>query len=108
MTTLTQITDETKTRPTVVIEINGQTVEAAEGEMLLDAMRRAGVNVPTLCYIKGLPPSGACRMCVVEIEDRPGLVPSCAMPVVEGMTLGASCGHGLPCSRSPNKYPSMR
>ncbi len=67
------------------IEVNGRTVEAHKGEMLLSTLRRAGVHVPTLCHIEGLPPTGACRLCVVEIEGQNGLVPSCAYPVAEGM-----------------------
>ena len=67
------------------IEVNGKIIEAKKGEMLLSALRRAGVQVPTLCHIEGLPPSGACRMCVVEVEGQRGLVPSCAFPVAEGM-----------------------
>lgn len=69
----------------VTIEVNGRPVEAENGEMLLAALRRAGIKVPTLCHIEGLPPSGACRMCVVEIEGQRGLVPSCAFPVSAGM-----------------------
>jgi len=67
------------------IEVNGRTIAAKPGEMLLDALRRAGIKVPTLCHIEGLPASGACRMCVVEVEGQNGLVPSCAYPVHEGM-----------------------
>jgi NADH dehydrogenase/NADH:ubiquinone oxidoreductase subunit G len=69
----------------IEIEVNGQAIEAEPGEMLLTALRRAGIHVPTLCYMEGLPPSGACRLCVVEVEGRPGLVPSCAYPVTPGM-----------------------
>jgi iron-only hydrogenase group A len=67
------------------IEVNGRQVSAEKGEMLLDALRRGGVSVPTLCHIDGMTPTGACRMCVVEIEGQRGLVPSCAFPVGEGM-----------------------
>jgi len=67
------------------IEVNGRTVEAREGEMLLDALRREGISVPTLCHLEHLFPTGACRMCVVEVDGRPGLAPSCATPVAEGM-----------------------
>jgi NADH-quinone oxidoreductase subunit G/NADP-reducing hydrogenase subunit HndD len=69
----------------IKIEINGSAVEAGKGEMLLAAIRRAGINIPTLCNIDGLPATGACRLCVVEVEGQRGLVPSCAFPVVEGM-----------------------
>jgi NADH-quinone oxidoreductase subunit G/NADP-reducing hydrogenase subunit HndD len=67
------------------IEVNGKPVEAKPGEMLLDALRRAGINVPTLCHMENLFPSGACRMCVVEVEGARTLLPSCACPVTDGM-----------------------
>lgn len=69
----------------VSIEVNGKPIEAREGEMLLDALERAGIKVPTLCHMKDLFPSGACRMCVVEIDGSGPLVPSCAFPVREGL-----------------------
>jgi NADH-quinone oxidoreductase subunit G/NADP-reducing hydrogenase subunit HndD len=74
-------------RGTVAIEVNGMTIEAKPGEMLLGALRRAGVHVPTLCNMEGLFPSGACRMCVVEIDGMPNLAPSCACPVTPGMNV---------------------
>lgn len=67
------------------IEVNNRTIEANEGEMLLDALKRSGISVPTLCHLEGLFPSGACRMCVVEVEGQRNLIPSCAFPVVPGM-----------------------
>jgi len=67
------------------IEVNGRQVEAKPGELLLNTLKREGIHVPTLCHMEGLFPSGACRMCVVEMEGRPNLVPSCACPVSEGM-----------------------
>ncbi len=67
------------------LEINGRPAEAEKGEMLLPVIRRAGWDIPTLCYIEGMTPTGACRLCVVEIEGRSGLAPSCATPATEGM-----------------------
>jgi NADH-quinone oxidoreductase subunit G/NADP-reducing hydrogenase subunit HndD len=67
----------------ITIEVNGRAVEAQPGEMLLATLRRAGVRVPTLCHMEGLPATGACRMCVVEIEGQRGLIPSCAFPVTQ-------------------------
>lgn len=69
----------------MLITVNGREAEAREGETILSAVRRAGVTVPTLCHIDGLPPSGACRMCVVELEPEGRLVPSCSFPVAAGM-----------------------
>lgn len=68
-----------------IIEINGRPTEAEKGEMLLAVIRRAGWKIPTLCHIEGMTPTGACRLCVVEIEGRPTLAPSCATPAAEGM-----------------------
>ena len=70
---------------TVQIEVNGRQINAAQGEMLLHALRRAGIDVPTLCNYEGLTPAGACRVCVVEVEGQRSLVPSCAFPVSAGM-----------------------
>ncbi len=69
----------------ITIEVNNRPIEAKRGEMLLSALKRAGITVPTLCHLEHLFPSGACRMCVVEVEGQRNLVPSCAFPVVEGM-----------------------
>ncbi|HSB71359.1 MAG TPA: NADH-dependent [FeFe] hydrogenase, group A6 [Candidatus Methylomirabilis sp.] len=67
------------------IEVNGRAIEAIPGEMLLSSLRRAGIQVPTLCYLENLTPTGACRLCVVEVEGQRTLVPSCAFPVAAGM-----------------------
>jgi iron-only hydrogenase group A len=80
---------------TMTIEVNGRQVEAKAGEMLLTVLRREGIHVPTLCNMEGLLPSGACRMCVVEVEGRPGLVPSCAAPVAGGMKVQTHSGRAL-------------
>lgn len=69
------------------IEANGKLIDAVPGETILSALKRADIHVPTLCYMENLPPSGACRICVVELEGAGGLVPSCSYPVREGMKL---------------------
>ncbi len=70
---------------TITMEINGQQVQAKAGATILDAARQAGVRIPTLCHLSGLFPSGACRLCIVEAEGRPGLIPSCAYPAEAGL-----------------------
>jgi len=72
---------------TLTIEVNGRKVEAKKGETILQALRRNNIKVPTLCYMEGLLPSGACRMCVVDVEGAPNLVPSCSFPVADGMKI---------------------
>ncbi|MEI6080185.1 MAG: NADH-dependent [FeFe] hydrogenase, group A6 [bacterium] len=67
------------------IEVNGKNIEAKSGEMLLNVLRNSGIKIPTLCHMEDLFPSGACRMCVVEVEGSKTLVPSCAVEATEGM-----------------------
>ncbi|MDM8004551.1 MAG: NADH-dependent [FeFe] hydrogenase, group A6 [Phycisphaerae bacterium] len=81
--------------PMINIEVNGRSVEAQPGEMLLASLRRAGIKVPTLCQLDGLFPTGACRMCVVEVEGQRGLVPSCAFPVSEGLKVQTHSARAL-------------
>jgi len=69
------------------IEINGQQVSAKRGETILTVLNRIGVKVPTLCYLSSLSPTGACRMCVVEVEGRSELVPACSYQVEEWMQI---------------------
>ncbi|MBN2383282.1 iron hydrogenase small subunit [bacterium] len=75
---------------TVNIMVNDRPVKAVQGETILSALKRVNINIPTLCYMEGLPPSGACRLCVVEVEGAPNLVPSCSFPVAEGMKIKTS------------------
>jgi iron-only hydrogenase group A len=71
----------------VTIEVNGKKVKAEKDQMLLEVLRQEGIDIPTLCHIEGLTPTGACRLCVVEVAGMNGLVPSCAFPVNEGMVI---------------------
>jgi len=62
----------------ISLQINGQMCRAEKDETLLSVLNRYGIGVPTLCSMEGLSPSGACRMCVVELEGSDQLVPSCS------------------------------
>lgn len=66
------------------IKINNNAYWANPGETILQVAQREGIKIPTLCYMSELSPTGACRICVVEINDGQ-LVPSCAFPVHDGM-----------------------
>lgn len=68
------------------IIVNNNEIEAYQGETLLTALKRNGINVPTFCHIEGMDAAGACRICVVELEGR-GLVTACSFPVAEGMKI---------------------
>ncbi len=65
----------------IILEVNGRQIEAEKGETILSALNRNGLHVPTICSMKDLSPTGACRMCVVEVEGRENLVPSCSFPI---------------------------
>ena len=69
----------------VNIKINNIPVVVEEGVSILEAARMAGINIPTLCYLKGLTKSGACRVCLVEVKNARSLVASCVYPVSEGL-----------------------
>lgn len=69
------------------ITINNKTVKAENGETILDVLNRNGVKVPTLCHMKGMLPTGTCRMCVVENKKNGKLVPSCSYPAESGMEI---------------------
>lgn len=71
----------------VELTINNIKVKAEEGMTILDAAKSVGINIPTLCHMKDLYPTGACRICVVEVDGMRGLIPSCAYPVSEGMNV---------------------
>jgi iron-only hydrogenase group A len=71
----------------VQLTINNIKVNAEEGMTILDAAKSVGISVPTLCHLKDLVPTGACRICSVEVEGQRGLVPSCAFPIYEGMVV---------------------
>jgi iron-only hydrogenase group A len=69
------------------IEVNSKTIEARKGDTILESLTRNGIRVPTLCNIKGLSPTGACRICVVEVEGISNLVTACSYPVEPGMKI---------------------
>ena len=69
----------------VNIKINGMSYQVAAGSTILEAARTAGINIPTLCYLKDINQIGACRMCMVEVKGARSLVAACVYPVNEGM-----------------------
>ena len=71
----------------LTIEVNNKPYKARQGETILDVLNRNGIKIPTLCHIKDMFPSGACRMCVVENEKTGKLITSCSYPVEQGMKI---------------------
>ena len=74
----------------VNIKINGVQASAPEGSTILEAARLAGIQIPTLCYLKDLNEIGSCRICVVEVKGARSLVASCVYPINEGMEIFTS------------------
>jgi predicted molibdopterin-dependent oxidoreductase YjgC len=70
--------------------LDGKTVSAHEGELLVHAAARHGVFIPTLCHDDKLDPYGGCRMCLVDVEDAPRPVPACAERVRSGMVVSTN------------------
>jgi len=76
----------------VSLTINGQDVVVDKGTTILDAAKQVNVHIPTLCFmdlgeLKFINKSASCRVCVVEVQGRPNLVPSCSAVVEEGMVV---------------------
>lgn len=69
----------------IKLTVDGRTVFVPEGVTVLNAIKKAGLYVPTLCYDPHLKPFGACRLCIVQIEGMRGLPPSCTTPAQDGM-----------------------
>ncbi len=69
----------------VNLKINGMPLSVPKGSTILEAARYAGIEIPTLCYMKEINEIGACRICVVEVKGARSLVTACVYPVNEGM-----------------------
>jgi predicted molibdopterin-dependent oxidoreductase YjgC len=71
----------------VELEVDGQPVKVFEGDTILDACRKLGIDTPTLCYGDTLEPKNACRVCVVEVEGARVLQPACSRKADAGMKI---------------------
>ncbi len=71
----------------VNIKLNGMPLAVPKGSTILEAARYAGIEIPTLCYLKRINEIGACRICVVEVKGARTLVAACVYPVAEGMEI---------------------
>ena len=69
------------------IKINNADYSVPAGITVLEAARYAGIDIPTLCYLKDVNEIGACRLCLVEVKGARGLVTACVYPVNDGMEI---------------------
>lgn len=76
------------------LTIDSNVVEVPEGVTILQAIRYAGVHLPTLCYWEGLPPYGACRLCLVELlAPHNEVIATCTYPASDGMVINSKGSH---------------
>jgi NADH-quinone oxidoreductase subunit G len=71
----------------VKLTVNGRVIEAPKGMLVIDAAKKAGVEIPAFCYYEGYSLQAACRMCMVEVEKAPKLMAACTLPVAEGQVI---------------------
>ena len=72
----------------ITVTIDGVQVQVTPDDTILTAANLAGIEIPTLCYLKDLNPEGSCRMCLVEVEgNAKGLVTACTQPCTDGMVV---------------------
>ncbi|GAB6138710.1 NADH-dependent [FeFe] hydrogenase, group A6 [Halanaerobaculum tunisiense] len=71
----------------VTVTVDEQEVEVEEGSKVLDAAKKLGIEIPTLCYLEGVNEPAACRVCVVDVEGETGLQPSCEYKVKDGLVV---------------------
>jgi NADP-reducing hydrogenase subunit HndD len=69
----------------ISLYINNIKIEVQEGTTILSAAKQAGIKIPTLCFVEGATPQGACRVCVVEVTGAKALVASCCTPAADNM-----------------------
>jgi formate dehydrogenase major subunit len=70
-----------------ILTLNGKQVEFKPTQTILEVATDNGIKIPTLCYLKGCTPTGACRVCLVEVAGARSLVASCSTPAEKGMII---------------------
>lgn len=71
----------------LTLTIDEKTIQANRGQTILQAAQQNGIDIPTLCAYKDLPPFGGCHMCVVEVDGMRGFPTACTTPAEEGMVI---------------------
>ncbi len=71
--------------------VDNREVEVDNGATILDAARKVGIEIPTMCFLKGYEPSTSCMVCVVKVEGRSYLIPACGAPAEDGMRVKSDC-----------------
>ncbi len=86
------------------ITVDGKAIDARQGQMVLQACNDAGVDIPQYCYHPGLSIVASCRICLVEVEGIPKLVPACQTPVRDGMVVSAKSSKSIANEKQVMEY----
>jgi NADH-quinone oxidoreductase subunit G len=86
------------------INVDGQSIECKDRQMILQACLDAGIELPHYCYHPGLSIPASCRICLVEVEGIPKLVPSCQTPVRDGMTVNSKSTKAIANQKQVMEY----
>ena len=79
----------------VKVKFDGREYEVPAGLTILEAAKKCGYTIPTLCYFKNLVQSGACRVCLVEVKGARSLLPSCNVIVSDGMEVNINSARAM-------------
>ena len=82
------------------LSIDNQEVEVQQGDTVLDAARKLGIEIPTLCFLEGRPPQTSCMVCLVKVGGREQLVPACATKAEDGMQVESQTEQVLQARRT--------
>ena len=88
----------------VKLTVDGRTLEAPKGEMLMRITDEAGIYIPRFCYHKHLRVVANCRMCLVEVQGAPKPLPACATPITDGMVVLTRSEHAMDAQRATMEF----
>ena len=89
---------------TVTIEVDGCSLDARKGAMLIEVTDAAGIYIPRFCYHKHLSVAANCRMCLVDVERAPKPLPACATPVMDGMKVFTRSARAVDAQRATMEF----
>ena len=93
---------------TITIEVDGKSVEAKKGQMIIQATDAVGAYIPRFCYHEKLSIAANCRMCLIEVEKAPKPLPACATPVADGMKVFTKSPAAIAADHSHSAGPHRR
>ena len=86
------------------ITVDGKTIDAKDKQMILQACNDSGIPVPQYCYHPGMSIPASCRICLVEVEGLPKLVPSCQTPIRDGMVVHTKSSKAIANQKQVMEY----